>query len=163
MTHRHEGELVVFLIGMTINKPWRPDQWLPTLVAMRPMLQELSKEPDLGLLGFQTTIGSRGPTLIQYWSSLEKLYAYATRTDAEHRPAWAKFNRRAAKARGAVGVWHETYLVGKSESVYVEAPRMGLAKATNHVLVTRNSARDRIARHTHPAETEVAGASTNHA
>ena len=24
-THEYEGELVVFLIGMRINKPWRPD------------------------------------------------------------------------------------------------------------------------------------------
>ena len=25
MTHDYDGELVVFLIGMRINKPWRPD------------------------------------------------------------------------------------------------------------------------------------------
>ncbi|MCE7008214.1 DUF4188 domain-containing protein [Kibdelosporangium philippinense] len=143
-THRHDGELVVFLIGMTVNKPWRPDKWLPTLIAMPPMLRELQKDPELGLLGYQMTIGSRGPTLIQYWSSLEKLYAYATKTDAEHRPAWAKFNRRAAKASRAVGVWHETFVVDKHESVYVEAPKMGLAKATELVDVTRNSARNRI-------------------
>jgi hypothetical protein len=29
MTHRHDGEVVVFLVGMTINKPWRPDLWWP--------------------------------------------------------------------------------------------------------------------------------------
>ena len=29
MTHRYDGELVVFHIGMQINRPWRPDQWLP--------------------------------------------------------------------------------------------------------------------------------------
>lgn len=135
----------MFLIGMTINRPWRPDQWLPTLVAMAPMLRELDKDPELGLLGYELTIGLRGPTLVQYWSSLEKLYAYASKSDAEHRPAWAKFNRRAAKAKGAVGVWHETYAVDKHESVYVETPRMGLAKATEHVEVVRNSARERIA------------------
>jgi hypothetical protein len=27
MTHEYDGELVVFLIGMYINKPWRPDLW----------------------------------------------------------------------------------------------------------------------------------------
>ncbi len=108
------------------------------------MLRELTRDPELGLLGYQMTIGSRGPTVIQYWSSLDKLYAYASKSDAEHRPAWAEFNRRAAKAKGAVGVWHETYAVDKSESIYVEAPRMGLAKATEHVEVVRNSARERI-------------------
>ena len=29
MTHRYDGDLVLFLIGMRINKPWRPDMWLP--------------------------------------------------------------------------------------------------------------------------------------
>ena len=27
-THDHDGDLVLFLIGMRINKPWRPDLWL---------------------------------------------------------------------------------------------------------------------------------------
>ena len=25
MTHQHDGELVVFLIGMRFNRPWRVD------------------------------------------------------------------------------------------------------------------------------------------
>lgn len=29
MTHRHDGELVVFLIGMRVNRWYRPDLWLP--------------------------------------------------------------------------------------------------------------------------------------
>ncbi|ONI91185.1 hypothetical protein ALI144C_01665 [Actinosynnema sp. ALI-1.44] len=144
MTHQHDGELVVFLIGMTINKPWRPDLWLPTARAMGPMIKELVRDPELGLLGYEQSISSRGPVLIQYWSSLEKLYAYASAQDAEHRPAWAKFNRRAAKANGVVGIWHETFLVDKAESVYNATPLMGLAKATELVPVTRNSARERI-------------------
>lgn len=45
MTHRHEGELVVFHIGMQINRWWRPDLWLPTFFAMPPMLRELSIDP----------------------------------------------------------------------------------------------------------------------
>lgn len=135
---------MVFLIGMTINKWWRPDLWLPAFLAMRPMLVELTKEPRWGLLGYRLTFERRGPTLIQYWSSLDKLYAYASDKDAVHRPAWAKFNRSAGKASGAAGVWHETYLVDKAESVYVGTPTMGLAKFTQEVPVTRNSARERI-------------------
>ncbi|ALG06907.1 hypothetical protein AOZ06_08180 [Kibdelosporangium phytohabitans] len=145
MTHKHDGELVVFLIGMTVNKPWRPDLWLPTARSMVPMIKELMREPDLGLLGYEQSISTRGPVLIQYWSSLEKLYSYASDRTAEHRPAWARFNRRAAKADGAVGIWHETFLVDRAESVYYAAPEMGLAKATEWVPVTRNSARERIA------------------
>ena len=147
MTHRHEGELVVFLIGMRINQPWRPDRWLPTFMAMTPMLTELSKDPDSGLLGWRMTFGNGGPTMIQYWSSKDKLYAYASSQDATHRPAWTEFNRRARKAPGSVGIWHETYVVERAESMYVGMPPTGLAKATQAVEVGRRSDRaaDRLA------------------
>lgn len=130
MTHVHDGPLVVFLIGMRINRPWRPDLWLPAFTAMPRMLAELSAEPDSGLLGYRITIGAGGPLVIQHWKSAEQLYAYAGRTDAEHRPAWAAFNRAARKFPGGVGIWHETYVVDRAESMYVGMPAVGLAKAT---------------------------------
>lgn len=145
-THFYDGELVVFLIGMTVNRPWRPDRWLPAFAAMPRMLRELSREPDSGLLGYRLTLEGIHPTVVQYWDSLDKLYAYASDRTAEHRPAWAAFNRRARKAPGAVGVWHETYVVDRAESVYVDTPELGLARATSRIPVSRarNSARDRI-------------------
>ena len=69
MTHRYDGELVVFHIGMQINKPWRPDLWLPVFGAMPRMLRELSMDPDSGLLGYALLIGRGGPYVVQYWSS----------------------------------------------------------------------------------------------
>ena len=146
MTHDYDGELVVFLIGMRINKPWRLDLWLPVFNAMPRMLAELSKESDSGLLGYRLTFGARGPLLVQYWSSHEKLYAYASDRDAAHRPAWAAFNRRARKAPGAVGIWHETYLVERAETVYAGMPVSGLAAATSSVPVARRgeSAAERL-------------------
>jgi hypothetical protein len=145
-THRHEGELVVFLIGMTINRWWRIDQWLPTFLAMPRMLKELATDPGSGMLGFRLTLEAGGPTVIQYWNSVDKLYAYASDRTAEHRPAWAAFNQRARKAPGVVGVWHETYRVAQAESVYVGTPVLGLAKATDRVPVTAhsNAARQRM-------------------
>ncbi|HEY5881167.1 MAG TPA: DUF4188 domain-containing protein [Nakamurella sp.] len=147
MTHRHEGPLVVFHIGMTINKWHRPDLWWPTFAAMPGMLAELSKDPDSGLLGYRLLFGRGGPTLIQYWASTDKLYAYASAPGARHRPAWAAFNRRARKARGAVGIFHETYVVERAETVYVSTPVMGLAAATEPVPVGARSdqARQRLA------------------
>jgi len=147
MTHRYEGELVIFLIGMGINRPWRPDLWLPVFVAMPRMLRELFSDPDSGLTGMRMTIGARGPVLVQYWNSLDKLYAYASNPNAEHRPAWAAFNRRARKAPGAVGIWHETFAVSKAESLYVGMPPSGLALATESVPVAAhsNEARGRMA------------------
>jgi hypothetical protein len=137
MTHGYDGDLVVFLIGMRINKPWRPDLWLPVFFAMPAMLAELSKDKDSGLLGYRLTFGAGGPLLVQYWDSHEKLYGYAGDRNAAHRPAWAAFNRRARKAPGAVGIWHETYLVERAESVYAGMPVSGLAAATTSIPVAR--------------------------
>ena len=137
MTHDYDGELVVFLIGMRINKPWRPDLWLPVFNGMPKMLAELSKDKDSGLLGYRLTLGAGGPLVVQYWSSHEKLYAYASERNAAHRPAWAAFNRLARKAPGAVGIWHETYLVGRAETIYAGMPVSGLAAATSSVPVAR--------------------------
>jgi Domain of unknown function (DUF4188) len=64
MTHIHDGDLVVFLIGMRVNKPWRPDLWLPVFAAMPSMLAELSKNPDSGLLGYRLVFDPRGPWLV---------------------------------------------------------------------------------------------------
>ena len=137
MTHDHDGDLVVFLIGMRINKPWRPDLWLPVFNAMPAMLAELSKDKDSGLLGYRLAIGANGPFVVQYWNSMEKLYAYASDRNAPHRPAWAAFNSLSRKAPGAVGIWHETYLVERAESIYSGMPVSGLAAATSIVPVAR--------------------------
>ncbi|WP_091605773.1 monooxygenase family protein [Arthrobacter koreensis] len=44
--------------------------------------------------------------------------------------AWEEFNRRARSAPGAVGIWHETYVVNRAEPMYVGMPLTGLAAAT---------------------------------
>lgn len=124
-----DGEVTVFLIGMRVNRWWRVDAWLPTFAAMGPMIAELSRDPDSGFLGVRYLLGPGGPTLIQYWRSTEDLYRYASDRDARHRPAWAAFNRRARRAPGAVGVWHETYRAAAAETLYVDMPRTGLARA----------------------------------
>ena len=72
---------MVFLIGMRINRPWRPDLWLPAFAAMPRMLRELSSDPGSGLLGYRLTFGAGGPLVVQYWKSTEELYAYASGRD----------------------------------------------------------------------------------
>jgi hypothetical protein len=137
MTHDYEGELVVFLIGMRINKPWRPNLWLPVFRAMPAMLAELSADPDSGLMSYRLSISPGGPFVVQYWNSLDKLYAYAGDRDSLHRPAWARFNQAVRQAPGAVGIWHETYLVDRAETGYTYMPPTGLAAATAAVPVAR--------------------------
>ena len=144
MTHQHDGDLVVFLIGMTINRPGRPDQGVPAFAAMPRMLKELAADPESGLLGYRLAFEGINPVVIQYWDSLDKLYGYASAPAAEHRPAWGAFNRRARQNPGAVGIWHETYVVSGAETFYGGTPVMGLAKATESVPVVRNSARERL-------------------
>ena len=41
MTAELDGDFVVFLIGMRINKPWKIHKWLPVFLAMPPILKEL--------------------------------------------------------------------------------------------------------------------------
>lgn len=143
-----EGEVVVFLIGMRFNKLWKIHKWLPVLLAMPKMIRELEQKPDLGFMGYHLWAG-RTMIMLQYWRSLDQLYAYAKARNSAHLPAWAAFNRAIGKT-GDVGVWHETYRTreGDYETVYVNMPPFGLAKATKAVSASgrRESAAGRIAR-----------------
>ena len=63
MTVEFEGDFVVFLIGMKINRLWKIYKWLPVAAAMPKMLKELSLNPESGFLGFQL-IGNIPPVTI---------------------------------------------------------------------------------------------------
>jgi hypothetical protein len=143
-----DGEAVVFLIGMRINRLWKIHKWLPVAMAMPRMLRELGQNPDLGFLGAHSWFG-RTIIVLQYWRSVEDLQAYAKNRDRAHLPAWAAFNRAVGK-NGDVGIWHETYRTreGDYETVYANMPPFGLGKATKVVTATgrRESAAGRIAR-----------------
>ena len=129
MTATLEGDFVVFLIGMRINKPWQVHKWLPVARAMPRMLQELGRQPDLGFIHAEMWF-SRTIIVVQYWRSMEQLLAYAKNKEAEHLPAWRAFNQ-AVGTDGSVGIWHETYKAsaGSHESVYVNMPPFGLGRA----------------------------------
>ena len=147
MTVELEGDFVVFLIGMRVNKVWKIWKWWPVLMAMPRMLIELQKHPELGLLHSRTVFGFPGTMVIQYWRSFEQLHAYATDRTAAHLPAWTAFNRKIGST-GDVGIWHETYLVkaGAYEAVYNGMPPTGLGEAGTLVPAEgrRKSARGRL-------------------
>jgi hypothetical protein len=135
MTAEIEGDFVVFLIGMRINKFRKPWKWLPVAAAMPRMIRELEEHPEAGFLGVtQALAGPRLTLMVQYWRSFDHLEAYARQKDAEHWPAWVKFNRRVGSS-GDVGIWHETYLVraGSYECVYNNMPPTGLGAVSNLV------------------------------
>lgn len=141
-------EMVLFLIGMRINKVWQIWRWLPVLLEMPRMIIELAKDPSRGLLSRpRTMVSGRVVMVVQYWNSFDDLERYARDTEAQHLPAWRRFNRR-IRDNGSVGIFHETYRVSAadSEAVYVNMPAFGLAGATSCVPVTggRHTAAARI-------------------
>ena len=140
MTVQMEGDFVVFLIGMRINRLWKIHKWLPVILAMPKMLIELSKNPESGFMGYQM-MGGLPPVIIQYWKSFEHLEAYAKDRDAHHYPAWKAYNLK-SKSSGDVGIWHETFKVkaGEYECVYNNMPRFGLGKVGE--LVPANGKRE---------------------
>jgi hypothetical protein len=144
MTAVMDGEFVVFLIGMRINKPWKVHKWLPVSRAMRRMLRELYAHPESGFLGHSQF----RLALVQYWRSFDHLEAYARSGDHEHWPAWVAFNRRCGQSREDVGIWHETYRVraGEYEAIYSGMPAFGLGKVGELVPAggRRESARGRL-------------------
>lgn len=127
LTATLDGDFVVFMIGMRVNKPLLVHRWLPVVGAMVRMVRELESRPDGGLLGVEYWFG-RTTIMVQYWRSLVQLQAYASDRDSAHLPAWRDFNRRIG-TDGTVGIWHETYAVGPGqyESIYVNMPPFGLS------------------------------------
>lgn len=125
----HEDGLVVFLIGMRMNRLWKLHRWLPVAAAMGRMLAHLSRHPDRGLLGYRFLLEGRGVTLIQYWRDEESLYRFAREADEPHRPAWLDFYRRKGKGSD-VGLWHEVYPVapGAAHGLYFDMPDIGLGR-----------------------------------
>jgi hypothetical protein len=138
-TARHEGPLVVFLIGMRVNNWLRLREWWPVFSAMGPMLAYLYRHPESGFLGSSGpffSLNLREIVTVQYWKSTEDLERFARQEPDLHPQAWKRFFRQSFKG-GAVGVWHETYRVeaGAFESVYASMPLYGLARATEAVEV----------------------------
>ncbi len=128
MTADVDGEFVIFLIGMRINKFWKVHKWLPVTLAMQRMITELKQKPELGFISHESWFG-RTSIMVQYWRSFEHLEQYAVSKDSQHVPAWLEFNNK-VRTNGDVGIWHETYLSQKEryECVYTNMPQFGLGK-----------------------------------
>src|SRR4051795_3338061 len=128
-----DGDFVVFLIGMRLNRPWKV-RHLPWFMSTMPrMIKELEADPGAGFLGAQQALMFGGLAVVQYWRSFEHLERYARNPGAEHLPAWTQFNRR-IRDSGDIGIWHETYKVraGEYEAIYGNMPRVGLGAVGAH-------------------------------
>ena len=145
-------DVVVFVIGMRINRLRKVRSWWPTFVGMPRMLRELA-QADRGLLGVHSFFGGRTLLTVQYWRSAEELGAYARDMSLSHAPAWGAFNKDAA-ATGDVGIFHETYVVPRDriETVYGNMTEFGLAAAVGSV--ERGERRGRTVAHERLETTE---------
>jgi hypothetical protein len=125
-TAQIEGDFVVFLVGMRINRLWAFRKWMPVASAMRPMVEHLLKNKHLGLLHAEMYLYWRGAALVQYWRSFEQLEHYARDSSLQ---------------------------ANQFECVYGNMPRMGLAAAGSHVPATgrRETAKRRLGRQGEPA------------
>jgi hypothetical protein len=141
-----DGEFVVFQIGMRINRFWKVHRWLPLLLVAPRMVRELEADPESGLLGSRTVVGPgiRNVGFVQYWDSFADLREYARDEDRRHRPAWVEYYQDGTADDSAVGIWHETYVVGADdhESVYNNVPPHGLGAADGSELVSATGARE---------------------
>jgi hypothetical protein len=148
-TAENSDDIVVFLIGMRINKRLAIRKWWPVFSAMPPMIRELYQHKDeLGFLSMESYFGLRTTVMIQYWKSTEHLMAYAK--GQKHLTAWNEFNRKVGNNL-AVGIYHETYIIkkGNYEAFYRNMPLYGLTKAAKHIPIRKdnNSAKKRLSAH----------------
>ena len=122
-------EVVVFIIGMHVNRWRKVRSWWPAFTGMPRLLREL-KQADAGLLGARSYWSGRVFMVVQYWRSAAELGAYARNNQMGHRAMWATFNKNTAST-GDTGIFHETYVLSPEgvESLYGNTPPLGLAAA----------------------------------
>jgi len=146
-TARLDTPVVLFLIGMRINRLRTVARWWWFFKSMPAMLKELEARPDSGLLWYRTYLSLPYITVQQYWESFDKLLAYSSDRGGTHFPSWGRYMRELMND-GSVGIWHETYLIepGKFECVYGNMPVFGLAAAGRHAKAEGRlaGARDRL-------------------
>ena len=166
-TAQVDEPLVVFVIGMRVNRLRAVRKWLPVAREMGPMLRTLYRHPEKGLLHAETFLMWRGVVMVQFWRSFEHLERFARDRDDPHAAAWQRFMKNVG-GDGTVGIFHETYVIepGRAESIYANMPRFGLGAATQLVPATGYRAAARTRLHARPdaaaptEEREIAPAET---
>lgn len=147
-TANNSEDIIVFIIGMRINKRLAIHKWLHVFLAMPGMIKELyTYKSELGFYSAENYFGLRTTAMIQYWRSLEELLAYSK--NERHLKALKKFNRL-TKGNDEVGIYHETNIIpkGQYESVYVNMSHYTFGKAMKHMPITseKQTAKKRLSR-----------------
>ena len=85
-----EGDFVVYINGMGLNKLRAVHKWVIAGRKLAKMFDRLEADPNSGFLGYQPAfMGLCSGAAIQYWRSLEDILRFARDPDDLHVPAWS--------------------------------------------------------------------------
>src|SRR5699024_12706711 len=77
-TTENDEDMVVFIIGMRINRWLAFHKWVPVFAAMPPMIKELyTHKGELGFLSMESFFGLRTTVMIQYSRSMDDVLTSA--------------------------------------------------------------------------------------
>lgn len=142
-----QGEVVVFPIGMKINRWWAIHRWFtPMINTIRLWRHVQFVRPD-GYLSGYLFFYARGVGMMQYWRDFESLEEFARDSERPHLAAWRQLVSQTSGDQ-TFGYWHETYVIdaANSETIYGSMTPFGLGAAVGHASIDRTSenARSRL-------------------
>ena len=138
-----DGEYVVYINGMRLNKLRALPNYLRAGLEAARMFERLEADPDSGFLGYLPAyVGLRSGAAIQYWRSLEDVRRFARDPDGPHVPAWRWYDEGVSDG-GGLGFWAELYVVkeGSFETFYRNVPPTGLGEHGRLVPMREHSRR----------------------
>ncbi|ADJ14635.1 monooxygenase family protein [Halalkalicoccus jeotgali] len=133
-----DGEYVVYINGMRLNRLRALPRYLYAGIQAGRIFKRLEADPDSGFLGYLPAYMSpRSGAAIQYWRSLEDIRRFAQDPDDRHVPVWRWYNE-AGGNDGGLGFWAELYVVkdGSFETFYRNVPPIGLGEHGSLVPMT---------------------------
>ncbi|MEM8707919.1 MAG: DUF4188 domain-containing protein [Actinomycetota bacterium] len=143
-----DGDVVVFPIGMKINRLWAIHRWLRPTVNTARMWWHLQRNRPAGYLGGYLFVYARGVGMMQYWRDFDALEGFSRDDSQPHLAAWRQLVRQTAGDQ-TFGYWHETYVVNQrnAETIYGSMSPFGLSEAVGATPITAASetARGRLA------------------
>lgn len=125
-----DGEFVIYINGMRLNKLRAVHKYFLAGLKAAKMFEELERDPDSGFLGYLPAyMGLRSGAAIQYWRSLEDIRRFARDPDDLHVPAWRWYNEEVGND-GELGFWAELYVIedGNYETFYRNVRPVGLGE-----------------------------------
>ncbi|WP_336024986.1 DUF4188 domain-containing protein [Halobellus salinisoli] len=125
-----DGEYVIYINGMRLNKLRALPKYLRAGLKAGKMFEQLAADPDSGFLGYLPAyMGLRSGAAIQYWRSLEDIKRFAQDPNGTHVPAWQWYEEEVG-TNGELGFWAELYVVkdGSFETFYRNMPPTGLGE-----------------------------------